>query len=76
MFSYKRNFIRLTDKTVECIKSFHEHHLKANTIDSIKELYECDVVLRANGKLYFCQTIEEVDFEELTADETQLIVSN
>ena len=75
MFSYKRNFIRLNDKTVECIKSFYEHHLKPNCLDEVKTIYNCDVVLRAHGKLHFCQTVEEVDFEEISTENAAIIIS-
>lgn len=57
MFSIKREFIRWEDSVVEVIKKCATDRVK--DVNGIKELLDCNVVLRKNETTYFCKKVEE-----------------
>ena len=43
-----------------------EINMSIENIQLIKEYRDCDIVLRGkDNMLYFCQTIQEIDFQEI-----------
>lgn len=42
-----------------------ENTMTLEKISLIKEYRECDIVLRKGPLLYFCQLIQEIDFQEI-----------
>ena len=42
-----------------------EVNMTIEKIGLIKEYRECDVVLRKDPSLYFCQLIQEIEFQEI-----------
>lgn len=64
MFSISRTFIRLPDKLVEVKRHYPEGQCK--DVDAIKEWLEADTLLRKDGRLYFCVTVQEAEILEET----------
>lgn len=67
MFSISRTFIRLPDKLVEVKRHYPEEQCK--DVEAIKEWLDADTLLRRDGRLYFCTTIEEAEIIEETTHE-------
>jgi hypothetical protein len=68
IFSIKREFIRFDDKLFEVVRSFREDHIK--DVEAVKQHYECTMVLRKNGFMYFCTEVTEA---EIVEEETTLL---
>lgn len=68
IFSLKREFIRFDDKLFEVIRFFREDHVK--DVEAIKQHYDCTMVLRRNGFMYFCIEVPEA---EIVEEETTLL---
>jgi|APGre2960657404_1045060.scaffolds.fasta_scaffold232882_2 hypothetical protein len=64
MFSIKREFIHWDDSLVEVIKKYSTERIK--DVNGLKELLDCNVVLRKNETTYFCRKIDEVEIIEET----------
>ena len=62
MFSLKRDFIRHEEKLLEVIRHFREDHIK--DVEAVKQYYDCTIVLRKNGFMYFCIEIPEAEVIE------------
>ena len=43
-----------------------EDRLKNPDMEILKEYFNCDKLLRKQGKLYFCRLIEEIEYEEIS----------
>ncbi len=43
----------------------NEIDMSFEKINLIKEYRDCDIVLRKDPLLYFCQTIQEIEFQEI-----------
>jgi len=41
-----------------------ESRLKNPDMEILKEYFNCDSLLRKQGRLYFCRLIEEIEYEE------------
>ena len=54
------------DKAYQLVRVIKEDTLKNPDIRVLKEWFRCDTLLRAEGKLYFCRLIKDVEYEELT----------
>ena len=59
MITIKRNFIRFEDRLVEVIKILPGVRIK--DVNGLKDLFECDTVLRKEDFMYFCQTVTEAE---------------
>ena len=53
------NFITMSDKLVRVKRAWDESNIKDQ--EGIKQWLGCDTILRKNGVLYFCKTIEEIE---------------
>jgi len=42
-----------------------EHQLKNPDMKILKQWFHCDTVLRNEGKLYFCNHIKSIEYEEI-----------
>lgn len=65
----RNRFVSMPDKLVQIKRVYYEDRVK--DMNGIKEWLNCDVALRKNGLMYFCQTIEEaeiVSYELLTEE--------
>ena len=62
MFTLSRKFIHVNDRLVEVIRDFPEDRVK--DISLVKEWLNAETVLRNNGRLYFCEYVQEVEIIE------------
>ena len=62
MFTIKREFIHWDDSLVEVIKKYSTERVK--DVNGLKDLLDCNVVLRKNETTYFCRKIDEVEILE------------
>ena len=47
-------------------REFYEGRFKRPpNIELLRQWFHCDVVIRNQGKLYFCDRIDSVEFEEI-----------
>ena len=70
MHSIKRDFIQWEDKLLEVKRDFWEHHIKDTEL--VKEWLGADTVLRREGRIYFCETVQEAEIiEEYTNSESE-----
>lgn len=71
MYAHSKYFIRHEDKLYLLIRKFQEESVI--DINELKEFLHCDLVLRKDNYLHFCQLIEEAIIEE---DEIANEISN
>jgi len=62
MFILNRTFIHFEGKLVEVYKTVTESRVKDS--NGLKDLLECDTVLKQNGKMFFCKTVQEAELIE------------
>jgi|AACY02.1.fsa_nt_gi hypothetical protein len=62
MFTLSRKFIHVNDRLVEVIRDFPEDRVK--DISLVKEWLNAETVLRNNGRLYFCEYVQEAEIIE------------
>lgn len=69
MFLIKREFIHWDDSLVEVIKKYSTERIK--DVNGLKEMLDCNVVLRKNETTYFCRKMDEAEIieDETTAEE-------
>ena len=53
------------DKAYQLVRVIREDQLKNPDMEILKEYFNCDKLLRKQGKLYFCRLIEEIEYEEI-----------
>ena len=63
MFSIPINFIRVNDGLFRVVRTFKEDYVK--NVDGLKELLHIDIVFRKDGLLYFCNTVQDLDYEQI-----------
>ena len=59
MITIKKEFIRFEDRLVEVKKVLPGVRIK--NVNGLKELLECDTVLRKGDFMYFCVSIQEAE---------------
>lgn len=62
MISIKREFIHFEDRLVEVKKVLPGARIK--NVNGIKELYDCDTVLKKGDFMFFCITVTEAEIIE------------
>jgi hypothetical protein len=45
------------------MRTFKEEHVK--NVDGLKELLHIDIVFRKDGLLYFCNTVQDLEYEQI-----------
>ena len=60
--SFNKEIAAFNDKLYIIVRKFRDHHAFPTT--EAKEYYFCDTVLRKDGLLYICQTIEDAQVIE------------
>ena len=53
------------DEVYEIKRTIPEQQLKNPDMKILKQFFHCDTVLRNQGKLYFCDHIKCVEYEEV-----------
>ena len=54
------------DKAYQLVRVLKEDQLKNPDTDILRRYFLCDKVLRKQGLLYFCRTIEDIEYETIT----------
>ena len=52
------------DKAYQLVRVLKEDSLKNPDMEILKQYFNCDKLLRKQGRLYFCRLIEEIEYEE------------
>ena len=66
-----KEIIYTKDKAYQLIRVIRESRLKNPDMETLKEYFNCDSLLRKQGKLYFCRLIEEIEYEEKKAKQQE-----
>ena len=61
-----KEIIYTSDKAYQLVRVLKEDRLKNPDMETLKEYFLCDKVLRKQGRLYFCRLIEEIEYETIT----------
>ena len=61
-----KEIIYTNDKAYQLVRVLKEDRLKNPDMETLKEYFLCDKVLRRQGRLYFCRLIEEIEYETIT----------
>ena len=61
-----KEIIYTKDKAYQIIRVIRESRLKNPDMEILKQYFNCDKLLRKQGRLYFCRLIEEIEYEEIT----------
>lgn len=56
-----KEFIRFNDNLYVLKKRYQEVSVKQDKIQELKELLNCDIVLRKDGWLLYCELVEEAE---------------
>ena len=56
-----KNIIYNGDKAYQLVRVLKEDSLKNPDISVLKQLFNCDTLLRKQGLLYFCRLVEEAE---------------
>ena len=60
-----KEIISANGNLYQLIRVLKEDQLKNPVMEDLKEYFLCDTLLRKQGLLYFCKTIEEIEYEEI-----------
>ena len=60
-----KQIITANGNLYQLIRVIPEAQLKNPVMEDLKEYFLCDTLLRKQGLLYFCKTIEEIEYEEI-----------
>ena len=63
-----KNIVYNKDKAYQLVRVIPETQLKNPDTRVLKEWFKCDTLLRAEGKLYICRLIEEIEYEEISSN--------
>ena len=61
-----KEIITANDNLYQLVRVIKESRLKNPDMETLKEYFHCDTLLRKQGVLYFCRLIEEVEYETIT----------
>jgi hypothetical protein len=67
MYLSSRNLIHFKDDTYQIIRIFTEENV--NDIDGLRDYLECDITLRKDGQLFFCQKIEDAEIVDTNPEQ-------
>jgi len=56
-----KEIIYANDKVYQLVRVIRESRLKNPDMEILKQYFNCDKLLRKQGKLYFCRSIKEVE---------------
>ena len=61
-----KEIIYANDKAYQLVRVIRESRLKNPDMEILREYFNCDSLLRKQGKLYFCRLIKEIEYEEIS----------
>ena len=57
----RKEFVRHNDNLYLIVELYPEHRIKSDKVQELRELLKCDIVLRKDGLLLFCEKIQEAE---------------
>ena len=62
-----KNIITVQDKLFIVKRKFKENqlNLEIGKVSTLKKLYQCDTVFKAQGYVWVCNEIPEIEYEEI-----------
>jgi len=57
----RKEFIRHNDKLYLIVEIYPEQKIKSDKIQELRTLLDCDIVLRKDGLLLYCEQIAEAE---------------
>lgn len=57
----RKEFVRHNDRLYLIVEIYPEQKIKHDKIQQLRELLECDIVLRKDGLLLYCELIKEAE---------------
>ena len=61
-----KDIVSANGNMYQLIRVIPENQLNNPDTSILKEWFNCDTVLRKQGKLYFCRIIKEIEYEDIT----------
>ena len=61
-----KDIVSTNGNMYQLIRVIPENQLNNPDTSILKEWFNCDTVLRKQGKLYFCRLIKEIEYEDIT----------
>ena len=61
-----KEIISANGNLYQLVRVLREDQLKNPDMEILKDYFNCDSLLRKQGKLYFCRLIEEIEYETIT----------
>tara|TARA_R110000824_G_scaffold204194_1_gene388856 strand:- start:638 stop:841 length:204 start_codon:yes stop_codon:yes gene_type:complete len=67
MIKYRNKVIGVQGRMFQVKRTFPEHriNLERGNIDDLKSFFHCDTLFKADGLLWICNEIKEIEYEEL-----------
>ncbi|CAB4143745.1 hypothetical protein UFOVP449_265 [uncultured Caudovirales phage] len=60
----RQEIIRFNDMLYTVKRKFSDQSVRIDKVQELRELLECDIVLKQNGWLFYCQQIAEAEVIE------------
>ena len=57
----RKEFVRHNDRLYLIVEIYPEQKIKHDKIQELRQLLECDIVLRKDGLLLYCELIKEAE---------------
>ena len=61
-----KDIVSTNGNMYQLIRVIPENQLNNPDTSILKEWFNCDTVLRKQGKLYFCRIIKEIEYKDIT----------
>ena len=68
MRNFRNKVIEVQGRMFQVKRKFPEYRINLNVKDSVttlKQYYHCDTMFRANGVLWLCNEIKDIEYEEI-----------
>ena len=57
----KNEFVKFNDNLYLIIQKYHEDKVRIDKVQELKDVLGCDIVLKNNNVLYYCNLIPELE---------------
>jgi hypothetical protein len=57
----KNEFVRFNDNLYLVKQKYHENTIRIDKVQYLRELLKCDIVLKQNNYLFYCEQIPEAE---------------
>jgi hypothetical protein len=57
----RNEFVRFNDTLYLCVAKYPQDRVRVDKTQELKELLKCDIVLKQNGWLFYCEEIPEAE---------------